>query len=355
MSFASLCVFTYTYPVPFLSKCHRKEPQRSFCGSNIIPQRSSCAFIMQPRRSSCGFQDSSSSDPQSAARRASSCGSKKKFLRVHYFWAVLYVVFSILPFGNHVMDKVWTKIYGHFHFRGIVLDNRHIWQQKKTIKASDTLEHQSTVWPFSFCVLHSWLVLPDRPCGLSTIAWWSAPTLWWPFSSHRLSFSGLLCGVARLVAGYEQRSTDYRTVLAWWCFAPYIQALYRVRASLGLRDPLWGCSAPPRASWSPVVDYLPSGLSVWGHECGDPFLFDVRWWRVHCARTRSSPSCVMAIVLTSSRCPKTPLVWLLSLGLSVGSGTASLQKLLRYILLYWAKRYDRRSIMTQISSLFLAI
>ena len=31
MSFASLCVFTYTYPVSFLSKCHRKEPQRSSC------------------------------------------------------------------------------------------------------------------------------------------------------------------------------------------------------------------------------------------------------------------------------------------------------------------------------------
>ena len=29
------------------------------------------------------------SDPQSAARRTSSCGRKKKFLCVHYFWAVL--------------------------------------------------------------------------------------------------------------------------------------------------------------------------------------------------------------------------------------------------------------------------
>ena len=31
MSFASFCVFTYTHPVSFLSKCHRKEPQRSSC------------------------------------------------------------------------------------------------------------------------------------------------------------------------------------------------------------------------------------------------------------------------------------------------------------------------------------
>ena len=90
MPFASLCVFTYAYRA-VLSKCHRKEPQRSSCGLNILPQRSSCAFIVQPQRSSCGFQDSSSSDPQSAARRTSSCGSKKKFLRVHYFWAVLYI------------------------------------------------------------------------------------------------------------------------------------------------------------------------------------------------------------------------------------------------------------------------
>ena len=37
-----------------------------------------------------GFQDSSSSDLQSVARRASSCKHKKKFLCVHYFWAVLY-------------------------------------------------------------------------------------------------------------------------------------------------------------------------------------------------------------------------------------------------------------------------
>ena len=72
-------------------KCHRKEPQRSSCSSNILPQRSSCAFIMQSQRSSCGFQNSSSSNLQSAARRTSACGRKKKFLHVHYFWAVLYL------------------------------------------------------------------------------------------------------------------------------------------------------------------------------------------------------------------------------------------------------------------------
>ena len=87
LSFASLC---YACPILFLSNYNRKDPQRSSCGWNILPQRSSCAFIMQLQRSSCGFQDSSSSDPQSAARRTSSCGRKKKFLRVHYFWAVLY-------------------------------------------------------------------------------------------------------------------------------------------------------------------------------------------------------------------------------------------------------------------------
>ena len=73
--------------IPF--KVSRKEPQRSSCSSNILLQRSSCAFNIQPQRSSCGFQDSSSSDPQSAARRTSCSGRKKKFLRVHYFWAVL--------------------------------------------------------------------------------------------------------------------------------------------------------------------------------------------------------------------------------------------------------------------------
>ena len=46
---------------------------------------------MEPQRSSCSFQDSSSSDTQSAARRTSSCGRKEKFLYVHYFWAVLYL------------------------------------------------------------------------------------------------------------------------------------------------------------------------------------------------------------------------------------------------------------------------
>ena len=115
MSFASLCVFTYTHPVSFLSKCDRKEPQRSSCGSNILPQRSSCAFIMQPQRSSCGFQNSSSSssDPQSAARRTSSCGRKKKFLRVHYFWAVLYMYISllILMFLNRCISVKTSLIY----------------------------------------------------------------------------------------------------------------------------------------------------------------------------------------------------------------------------------------------------
>ena len=85
VSFASLCVFTYTYPVSFLLKCHRKEPQRSSCHSNIFLQKSSCAFIKQWQRRSCGFQDSSSSDLESAARRTS-CGCKKKFLRVHYYF-----------------------------------------------------------------------------------------------------------------------------------------------------------------------------------------------------------------------------------------------------------------------------
>ena len=111
MSFASLCVFTYTHPVSFLSKCHRKEPQRSSCGSNILPQRSSCAFIMQLQRSSCGFQNSSSSYPQWAARRTSSCGRKKKFLRVHYFWAVLY--FEDWPFQKKIDTFVCeTKVQG---------------------------------------------------------------------------------------------------------------------------------------------------------------------------------------------------------------------------------------------------
>ena len=85
MSFASLCVFTDMHPVSFLSKCHRKKLQRSSCGSNILPQRSPCAFIMQLQRSSCCFQDSSSSNLQSAVRRTSACGREKKFLHVHFF------------------------------------------------------------------------------------------------------------------------------------------------------------------------------------------------------------------------------------------------------------------------------
>ena len=53
-----------------------------------------------------GFIDGPN-DPQSAARRTSSCGRKKKFLRVHYFWAVLYciefthVIFSVMKFRCH--------------------------------------------------------------------------------------------------------------------------------------------------------------------------------------------------------------------------------------------------------------
>ena len=87
----SLCVFTYAYPVSFLSKCHAKNRKEVLAVRTSY--RSSCTFNTQPQRSSCGFQDSSSSDPQSAARRTS-CGRKKKFLRVHYFWAVLYLDFN---------------------------------------------------------------------------------------------------------------------------------------------------------------------------------------------------------------------------------------------------------------------
>ena len=51
---------------------------------NILPQRSSCAFILKPQRSSCGFQDSSSSDPQSAARRTSD--AKRSSCACIIFW-----------------------------------------------------------------------------------------------------------------------------------------------------------------------------------------------------------------------------------------------------------------------------
>ena len=113
MPFASLCIFTYACPV--LSKCHCKELQRSSCGSNILPQRSSCAFIMQPQRSSWGFQDSSSSHLQSVARRTSSRGSKKKFLRMHYFLGCT-VPISKLQCKNHTlfMTKMAKVAYNRY-------------------------------------------------------------------------------------------------------------------------------------------------------------------------------------------------------------------------------------------------
>ena len=46
------------------------------------------------------------------------------------------------------------------------------------------------------------------------------------------------------------------------------------------------------------------------------------------ARTRASPSCVMAIVLSASRCPRTSLVWSLSLGSSAGTVTGTAASLL---------------------------
>lgn len=55
-----------------------------------------------------------------------------------------------------------------------------------------------------------------------------------------------------------------------------------------------------------------------------PLLFPlVRYILSPTARTRASPSCVVVIVLSASRCPRTFLVWLISVGLSVGSGTAA--------------------------------
>ena len=101
--------FTYSYPVLFLLKCHCKELEKSSCSSNILLQRSSCTFIMPPQRSSCGFQDPRSSDLQSAARRTSSCGCKKKFLHMYYFWAVLHVhgwfLFCFLSLFNSCVTK----------------------------------------------------------------------------------------------------------------------------------------------------------------------------------------------------------------------------------------------------------
>ena len=70
------------------------------------------------------------------------------------------------------------------------------------MKASDTLEQQSTVWPFSFCVLHSWLVLPDRPCGLCTMACWSAPTPWCKGGSRILKWEVNFCNNVREIKYY---------------------------------------------------------------------------------------------------------------------------------------------------------
>ena len=124
-------MFSLTCTVSFLFKCHGNELQRSSCGSNILLQRSSCAVIMQLQRSSCGFQDSSSSDQQSAVGRNSSCECKKKFLRMHYFWAVLYLYYMlagssvegiIIKYQNEMpkvakkafnIEEVWNPVCCH--------------------------------------------------------------------------------------------------------------------------------------------------------------------------------------------------------------------------------------------------
>ena len=71
--------------------------------------------IMQPQRSSWGFQDSSLSHPQSVARRTSSCGSKKKFLRMHYFLGCT-VPISKLQCKNHTlfMTKMAKVAYNRY-------------------------------------------------------------------------------------------------------------------------------------------------------------------------------------------------------------------------------------------------
>ena len=83
-----------------IAKNH-KEPQRSSYRSNILPQKSSYAF-----------QNSSSSDPQTLARRTSSCGHKKKFLHVHYFWAVLYYRFPRRRLAN--TPSAVKEAYDHY-------------------------------------------------------------------------------------------------------------------------------------------------------------------------------------------------------------------------------------------------
>ena len=46
------------------------------------------------------FQDSRATDPQLATGSCPACRYKKKFLRMHYFWAVLYVHFKFFVVKN---------------------------------------------------------------------------------------------------------------------------------------------------------------------------------------------------------------------------------------------------------------
>ena len=86
MSFASLCAFTSAYPVSFFSKCHAKNRKE------VLAVRTSY------RKEVLALSSSSRKEVLAVSRTQAQATHnhpqeerKKKFLGVHYFWAVLYL------------------------------------------------------------------------------------------------------------------------------------------------------------------------------------------------------------------------------------------------------------------------
>ena len=106
------------YTTTFLSKSLTAKNRTSLTAKKFLRFLHATAkkFLRLP-----GF---SASDPQLAARSCPACGRKKKFLRVHYFWAVLYA--RSLAFIMRC--KVLLCGLGYSTISAIVY--RYVWQQK---------------------------------------------------------------------------------------------------------------------------------------------------------------------------------------------------------------------------------
>ena len=95
MSFASLRVFTYAYPVSFLSKCHAKN-RKEVLAVRTSYRKEVLALLSCSRKEVLAVSRTQAQATRNQWQEELLADANRSSLHVHYFWAVLYLTSSTL-------------------------------------------------------------------------------------------------------------------------------------------------------------------------------------------------------------------------------------------------------------------